>query len=231
MTKRKSKITIVDIADNDPITEVKEPVEEATEEEVKEPVEEAKEEEVKEDVKEEVKPIENVKEEVKPIEEVKEEVKTELKEEVKSTTRVQKLYECEKCHKMLTASSLKYYHHKNCTQYEQPSRRKYNKKIITPITETITPIITQPITETITPITETITPITETITPITETITPITETITPITETIKIIKPITKTNIQQTRVKHTRIDHTIGVMNQMSKKKNKLADLLKRTYK
>jgi len=217
MTKRKSKITIVDIADNDPITEVKEPVEEATEEEVKEPVEEAKEEEVKEDVKEEVKPIENVKEEVKPIEEVKEEVKTELKEEVKSTTRVQKLYECEKCHKMLTASSLKYYHHKNCTQYEQPSRRKYNKKIITPITETITPIITQPITETITPITETITPITETITPI--------------TETIKIIKPITKTNIQQTRVKHTRIDHTIGVMNQMSKKKNKLADLLKRTYK
>ena len=107
---------------------------------------------------------------------------------------------------MLTASSLKYYHHKNCTQYEQPSRRKYNKKIITQ-------------------------PITETITPSTETITPITETITPITETIKIIKPITKTNIQQTRVKHTRIDHTIGVMNQMSKKKNKLADLLKRTYK
>ena len=201
MTKKsslKSKITIVDIADNDPITEVKEHVNpDPIEEQVEEPVEEVKE-EVKEDVKEEVKPIEEVKEEVKPIEEVKEEVKTELKEEVKSTTRVQKLYECEKCHKMLTASSLKYYHHKNCTQYEQPSRRKYNKKIIT-----------QPITETITPITETIT----------ETITPITETITPITETIKIIKPITKTNIQQTRVKHTRIDHTIGVMNQMSKKK------------
>ena len=210
MTKKsslKSKITIVDIADNDPITEVKEPVEEAKEEEVKEPVEEAKEEEVKpiEDVKEEVKPIE-----VKPIEESIEEVKQpfqgqELKEEVKSTTRVQKLYECEKCHKMLTASSLKYYHHKNCTQYEQPSRRKYNKKIITQpiITEPITqPIITEPI------ITEP--NITE---PITETITPI------ITETIKIIKPITKTNIQQTRVKHTRIDHTIGVMNQMSKKK------------
>ena len=50
-------------------------------------------------------------------------------------------------------------------------------------------------------------------------------------KTIKLIKPITKTNIQQTRAKHTRIDHTIGVMNQMSKKKNKLADLLKRTYK
>ena len=202
MTKKsslKSKITIVDIADNDPITEVKEPVEEGKEEEVK-PIED-----VKEEVKPiEVKPIEDVKEEVKPIEEVKEEVKQLFKgQEVKSTTRVQKLYECEKCHKMLTASSLKYYHHKNCTQYEQPSRRKYNKKIIT----------------------ETITPITETITPITETITPI------ITETIKIIKPITKTHMQQTRVKHTRIDHTIGVMNQMSKKKNKLADLLKRTYK
>ena len=181
MTKKsslKSKITIVDIADNEPITEVKEPVEDVKEE-VK-PIE------VKpiEDVKEEVKPIEEVKEEVKhPFQgqEVKpiEEVKTELKEEVKSTTRVQKLYECEKCHKMLTASSLKYYHHKNCTQYEQPSRRKYNKKIIT-----------------------------ETITPITDTITPITETITPITETIEIIKPITKTNIQQTIIKHKRNKHT-----------------------
>ena len=207
MTKKsslKSKITIVDIADNDPITEVKEHV---NPDPIEEQVEETKEEEVKEEVKEDVKeePIEEVKEEVKPIEEVKEEVKTELKEEVKSTTRVQKLYECEKCHKMLTASSLKYYHHKNCTQYEQPSRRKYNKKIITQpiITEPITqPIITEPI------ITEP--NITE---QITETITPI------ITETIKIIKPITKTNIQQTRVKHTRIDHTIGVMNQMSKKK------------
>ncbi len=178
MTKKsslKSKITIVDIADNDPITEVKEPVEDVKEE-VK-PIEVKPIEDVKEEVKPiEVKPIEDVKEEVKPIEDVKEEVKP--IEEVKSTTRVQKLYECEKCHKMLTASSLKYYHHKNCTQYEQPSRRKYNKKIIT----------------------ETITPITETITPITETITPI------ITETIKIIKPITKTNIQQTRLKQQRID-------------------------
>ena len=73
MTKKsslKSKITIVDIADNDPTTEVKELVEEGKEAEVT-PIEAAKEEvpplEVKtqEDVKEEVKPIEKV----KPIEE------------------------------------------------------------------------------------------------------------------------------------------------------------------
>jgi hypothetical protein len=51
------------------------------------------------------------------IEEVKEEVKEKVKEEDKQdykTVRTQQLVECPKCKKMMTSTSLKYYHKKTC---------------------------------------------------------------------------------------------------------------------
>ena len=63
---------------------------------------------------------------ITPIEnEVSEEITETIDTPIKTTTRVQQLYPCDYCNKMLTASSLKYYHHNNCEGYEKPVHRKY----------------------------------------------------------------------------------------------------------
>ena len=58
-------------------------------------------------------------------EEITETIDTPIDKPIKTTTRVQQLYPCDYCNKMLTASSLKYYHHNNCERYEKPVHRKY----------------------------------------------------------------------------------------------------------
>ena len=61
---------------------------------------------------------------ITPIEnEVREEII--IDKPIKTITRIQQLHLCENCNKMLTASSLKYYHHNNCEGYEQPAHRKH----------------------------------------------------------------------------------------------------------
>ena len=59
---------------------------------------------------------------------------TEFCEEAKETTRVQKLFECPKCKKMLTKKTLNYYH--ECTKNDVPkARRKPNNIIVEDIAE------------------------------------------------------------------------------------------------
>ena len=55
---------------------------------------------------------------------------TEFCEEVKEKTkeRVQKLFECPKCHKMLTKKTLNYYH--ECTKNDVPKAKRRPKKIV-----------------------------------------------------------------------------------------------------
>ena len=55
---------------------------------------------------------------------------TEFCEEVKEKTkeRVQKLFECPKCHKMLTKKTLQYYH--ECTKNDVPKAKRRPKKIV-----------------------------------------------------------------------------------------------------
>ena len=53
---------------------------------------------------------------------------TEFKEEVKEKTRVQKLFECPKCKKMLTKKTLNYYH--ECTKDDVPKAKRRPKKIV-----------------------------------------------------------------------------------------------------
>ena len=68
-------------------------------------------------------------EEVKPCaNEPIEETPTEFKEEVKEKTRVQKLFECPKCKKMLTKKTLNYYH--ECTKDDVPKAKRRPKKIV-----------------------------------------------------------------------------------------------------
>ena len=57
-----------------------------------------------------------------------EETPTEFKEEVKEKTRVQKLFECPKCKKMLTKKTLNYYH--ECTKDDVPKAKRRPKKIV-----------------------------------------------------------------------------------------------------
>ena len=55
---------------------------------------------------------------------------TEFCEEIKekTTERVQKLFECPKCHKMLTKKTLNYYH--ECTKNDVPKAKRRPKKIV-----------------------------------------------------------------------------------------------------
>ena len=55
---------------------------------------------------------------------------TEFREEIKEKTkeRVQKLFECPKCHKMLTKKTLQYYH--ECTKNDVPKAKRRPKKIV-----------------------------------------------------------------------------------------------------
>lgn len=53
---------------------------------------------------------------------------TEFCEEIKEKTRVQKLFECPKCKKMLTKKTLNYYH--ECTKNDVPKAKRRPKKQI-----------------------------------------------------------------------------------------------------
>ena len=59
-----------------------------------------------------------------------EQTPTEFCEEIKEKTkeRVQKLFECPKCHKMLTKKTLQYYH--ECTKNDVPKAKRRPKKIV-----------------------------------------------------------------------------------------------------
>ena len=57
-----------------------------------------------------------------------EETPTEFCEEAKEKTRVQKLFECPKCKKMLTKKTLMYYH--ECTKNDAPKAKRRPKKIV-----------------------------------------------------------------------------------------------------
>jgi hypothetical protein len=59
-----------------------------------------------------------------------EQTPTEFCEEIKEKTaeRVQKLFECPKCHKMLTNKTLQYYH--ECTKNDVPKAKRRPKKIV-----------------------------------------------------------------------------------------------------
>ena len=63
---------------------------------------------------------------------------TEFCEETKEKTkeRVQKLFECPKCHKMLTKKTLQYYH--ECTKNDVPKAKRRPKKIVVNDIENIT---------------------------------------------------------------------------------------------
>ena len=72
-------------------------------------------------------PIENPEEVSQtPIEETPTEFCEEIKEKTKE--RVQKLFECPKCHKMLTKKTLNYYH--ECTKNDTPKAKRRPKKIV-----------------------------------------------------------------------------------------------------
>ena len=84
-------------------------------------------------VNDEVSPPVQVNEEIQiennQTEEVKnEETPTEFCEEAKEKTRVQKLFECPKCKKMLTKKTLMYYH--ECTKNDAPKAKRRPKKIV-----------------------------------------------------------------------------------------------------
>ena len=84
--------------------------------------------ETNEEIQIENKPLEQ---EEKPIEEKPiEETPTEFCEEIEEKTkeRVQKLFECPKCHKMLTKKTLNYYH--ECTKNDVPKAKRRPKKIV-----------------------------------------------------------------------------------------------------
>ena len=84
--------------------------------------------ETNEEIQIENKPLEQEK---KPIEEKPiEETPTEFCEEIEEKTkeRVQKLFECPKCHKMLTKKTLNYYH--ECTKNDVPKAKRRPKKIV-----------------------------------------------------------------------------------------------------
>ena len=92
--------------------------------------------ETNEEIQIENKPLEQEK---KPIEEKPiEETPTEFCEEIEEKTkeRVQKLFECPKCHKMLTKKTLNYYH--ECTKNDVPKAKRRPKKIVVNDIENIT---------------------------------------------------------------------------------------------
>ena len=72
--------------------------------------------------------IENNEKEKVNDEEPIEQTPTEFCEETKEKTRVQKLFECPKCKKMLTKKTLNYYH--ECTKDLQPKAKRRPKKIV-----------------------------------------------------------------------------------------------------
>eukprot|EP00746_Dinoflagellata_sp_MGD_P156515 gnl/MRDRNA2_/MRDRNA2_85856_c0_seq1.p1 gnl/MRDRNA2_/MRDRNA2_85856_c0~~gnl/MRDRNA2_/MRDRNA2_85856_c0_seq1.p1 ORF type:complete len:184 (+),score=32.39 gnl/MRDRNA2_/MRDRNA2_85856_c0_seq1:123-674(+) len=72
--------------------------------------------------------IENNEKEQEKEEEPIEQTPTEFCEEAKETTRVQKLFECPKCKKMLTKKTLNYYH--ECTKNDAPKAKRRPKKIV-----------------------------------------------------------------------------------------------------
>ena len=79
-------------------------------------------------VNEEIQIENNQKEEVKNEVVDIEETPTEFCEEAKEKTRVQKLFECPKCKKMLTKKTLMYYH--ECTKNDAPKAKRRPKKIV-----------------------------------------------------------------------------------------------------
>ena len=79
-------------------------------------------------VNEEIQIENNQKEEVKNEVVDIEETPTEFCEEAKEKTRVQKLFECPKCKKMLTKKTLMYYH--ECTKNDTPKAKRRPKKIV-----------------------------------------------------------------------------------------------------
>ena len=79
-------------------------------------------------VNEEIQIENNQKEEVKNEVVKNEETPTEFCEEAKEKTRVQKLFECPKCKKMLTKKTLMYYH--ECTKNDAPKAKRRPKKIV-----------------------------------------------------------------------------------------------------
>ena len=79
-------------------------------------------------VNEEIQIENNEKEEVKNEVVDIEETPTEFCEETKEKTRVQKLFECPKCKKMLTKKTLMYYH--ECTKNDTPKAKRRPKKIV-----------------------------------------------------------------------------------------------------
>ena len=72
--------------------------------------------------------IENNEKEKVNDEEATEQTPTEFCEEIKEKTRVQKLFECPKCKKMLTKKTLNYYH--ECTKNDLPKAKRRPKKQI-----------------------------------------------------------------------------------------------------
>ena len=72
--------------------------------------------------------IENNEKEKVNDEEPIEQTPTEFCEEIKEKTRVQKLFECPKCKKMLTKKTLNYYH--ECTKNDVPKAKRRPKKIV-----------------------------------------------------------------------------------------------------
>ena len=99
--------TLPDDKENDPVND-----------EVSPPVQ------VNEEIQIENNETEEVKNEVVDIEETP----TEFCEETKEKTRVQKLFECPKCKKMLTKKTLMYYH--ECTKNDAPKAKRRPKKIV-----------------------------------------------------------------------------------------------------
>ena len=99
--------TLPDDKENDPVND-----------EVSPPVQ------VNEEIQIENNETEEVKNEVVDIEETP----TEFCEEAKEKTRVQKLFECPKCKKMLTKKTLMYYH--ECTKNDAPKAKRRPKKIV-----------------------------------------------------------------------------------------------------
>ena len=79
-------------------------------------------------VNEEIQIENNQKEEVKNEVVDIEETPTEFCEDAKEKTRVQKLFECPKCKKMLTKKTLMYYH--ECTKNDAPKAKRRPKKIV-----------------------------------------------------------------------------------------------------
>ena len=78
-------------------------------------------------VNEEIQIENNEKEKVNDEEPI-EQTPTEFCEEIKEKTRVQKLFECPKCKKMLTKKTLNYYH--ECTKNDVPKAKRRPKKQI-----------------------------------------------------------------------------------------------------